>query len=372
MQSSFLFLSANTPWVYALADRLGRRHAVHAVRFFDWGVYRADRPTWPPGEPSGGIRRTTRVMPTGYTGILEPVLRPFLTWMIRRWRMRLHARSGFPPTVVAPYPYLAPWVRDVPAEHLVYYNLDDYALYRPERAGRIRDREDELIQRAHRTLCLSVHQVERLRDRHPDRANRILHFPLGVTEAFLNPAPETSPDPRTITYVGNLTDRVDWDFVNAVAARCPSLRFRFVGSADPSASDTSWQHARTEVFQRENVDFVGRVPQEEVTSYYWSAAVNWIPYDPEHPFNRASCPTKVMDGIGSGRPVVSTDVPECRLYPDWIDIVTSPEDAADALRDAVERDHDRAAQVAFARSHTWTERAETFCQFLDLSVPLAA
>ena len=173
MHSSFLFLSANTPWVYALADRLGRRHAVHAVRFFDWRVYRANQPTWPPGALSDHLARTTRVMPTGYTGVLEPVLRPLLAWMIRRWRQQLRARSGSSPTVVAPYPYLAPWVRDVPGQHLVYYNLDDYALYRPERADRIRDREDELIQRAHRTLCLSVHQVEHLRDRHPDRADRI-------------------------------------------------------------------------------------------------------------------------------------------------------------------------------------------------------
>jgi len=248
----------------------------------------------------------------------------------------------------------------VPGQHLVYYNLDDYALYRPERADRIRDREDELIQRAHRTLCLSVHQVEHLRDRHPDRADRILHFPLGVTDAFLNPSPETPPDPRTITYVGNLTDRVDWDFVNAVAVRCPSLTFRFVGSADLSALEMSWQRARTKAFRRENVDFVGRVPQEAVTGYYWSATVNWIPYDTDHPFNRASCPTKVMDGIGSGRPVVSTDVPECRLYPDWINIVRSPEEAAGALRNAVERDHDPSAQMDFAHGQTWVHRSKRF------------
>ena len=368
MSSSFLFLSANTPWVYALANRLAERDPVRVVRFFDWQVYVSNRPSWPEGPSPNALTRTTRVMPTGYTGILEPVARPVLKWMIRRWKNELREQSGSSPLVVAPYPYLAPWVRDTPSESLVYYNLDDYALYRPERADQIREHEGELVERSHCTLCLSVHQVQQLRERYPDQADQIYHFPLGVTEAFLNPTPDAPATPRTITYVGNLTDRVDWTFVNAVAERCPSLTFLFVGAADPTASETQWERERTNAFQRPNVRFVGRVPQEEVTQYYWSAAVNWIPYDPDHPFNLASCPTKVMDGIGSGRPVISTDIPECRQYPRWIDIVSTPDEAADALHEAVERNHQSRTQVNFARSNTWADRADTFRNILDDTV----
>ena len=316
----FLFLSANTPWVYALAHRLGADVPVRAVRVFDWGVYYRQRPAWPPGPPSAHLTRTTRVMPTGYTGLLEPLVRPFAQWFVGRWQRALQAKGGGEPAsaepiVVAPYPYLAPWVRRVPGDRLVYYNLDDYVLYRPERAAQITAQEDELVRRAHRTVCLSQHQVEALRARHPRRAHRIHHFPLGVTEAFVNPAPEAPPAPRTVGYVGNLSDRVDWTLVNATAARCPDLTFRFVGGADPEARATPWERARAEAFRRPNVDYVGRVPQEAVAAHYWSFAVNWIPYDAAHPFNRAACPTKIMDGLGSGRPMVSTPVPECRLYP---------------------------------------------------------
>ncbi|MEB3310430.1 MAG: hypothetical protein VKJ02_09365 [Snowella sp.] len=45
-----------------------------------------------------------------------------------------------------------------------------------------------------------------------------------------------------------------------------------------------------------------------------------------HPFNQADCPTKFMDGIASVRPILSTDIPECRLYPDWITIFDLIED----------------------------------------------
>jgi glycosyltransferase involved in cell wall biosynthesis len=308
--------------------------------------------------PDADIRRTLRVLPTGYTGMLEGLVAPFMRYTVHGWCDQLQDKAGTDPYVVAPYPYLAPWLEAVPDDRLIYYNLDDYPLYRPERRERIVRRENDLIQRARLTLCLSQHQVDALRGRNPDDGERIVHFPLGVTEDFLNPQPGADPEPRTVGYVGNLSDRVDWPFVNAVAEQCPDLQFQFVGGADPDARDTSWERARAEAFRRDNVEHVGRVPQEAVAEHYWSFAVNWIPYDPEHPFNRASCPTKIMDGLGSGRPMVSTDVPECRLYPRWIRIVETPAEAASALRTALEGDHDPVAQVAFARQHTWAHRAE--------------
>jgi glycosyltransferase involved in cell wall biosynthesis len=259
----------------------------------------------------------------------------------------------------------------VPDERLLYYNLDAYTLYRPGRADRIREREAELVGRAAHTLCLSQYQVEALRDRHPAHADRIAHFPLGVQASFLHPEPSAAPTPNTVVYVGNVGKRVDWGLVAAVAERCPDLTFTIVGGpidGDPSAA---WEHERARAVRRPNVEHPGRVPQDEVPRSYQSHAVNWIPYDLAHPFNRASCPTKIMDGLASGRPVVSTAVPECRQYPEWITIADDPETTAEALRaraapDA--HDPDRARrQVEFARQHTWAHRAETFEDLLGVN-----
>ena len=72
-----------------------------------------------------------------------------------------------------------------------------------------------------------------------------------------------------------------------------------------------------------------------------------------------------MDGIASGRPVISTDIPECNLYPDWIEIVRSPESAAVAIRQHLSRSGTPAAiakstrQLEFVRQQTWQVRART-------------
>jgi len=362
---SFLVLAANTPWVYALARSLAAHGSVTAVRFYDWANHRRLRPQWP--ETESAVRRVLVTMPQGYAGQFELMFRPLMRRIIERERSRLRRQTRSDPLVVCPYPYLAPWVRDVPDSCLIYYNLDEYSLYDHARPEQIRRLEDELIRRARLTVCLSVHQVETLRARHPAHANRIAHFPLGVVEEFLNPAPESPTLHGTVGYVGNLIDRVDWGFVAAVAERLPEAKFHFVGDLGGESNGArAWQETRARALSLPNIVHAGLVPQAEVREHYWRYAVNWMPYDMAHRFNVASCPTKIMDALASGRPFVSTDIPEIRLYPDRIHAVRSPDEAASRLRALLRGDirHDPREQIAFAAMQTWPHRAIRLLELL--------
>jgi glycosyltransferase involved in cell wall biosynthesis len=365
----FLFLAGNKPWVCALADALAHHAPVHATATCDWNVYWNHPPTWPDSSPGADLDFSTRVLPTGYASHLEPFVRPYMKRVVQSWYEELVRPDRPPPWVVTTRPFTEPWTRSLPDHRLIYYNLDDYALYRPERAERIEAQEDELIRRASLVLCLSRYQVDALSERHPDRSDDIRHFPLGVTEAFLNPQPKIPPTPDTVGYVGNLSDRVDWPLVASVVGQCSDLRFVFVGRAEESPSE-AWSDARDYVFAQEHVEHVGYVPQEEVTRYYWSSAVNWVPYDLNHPFNQAACPTKIMDSLGSGRPVVSTPTPEFQLYDDWISLAQTPDPIAEALRNAAATHNPsrNRAQVAFAAQHTWPHRASQLLNWLHPQV----
>jgi Glycosyl transferases group 1 len=188
----------------------------------------------------------------------------------------------------------------------------------------------------------------------------MFHCPLGVQESFFLPNTSNAPLPNTVGYVGNLTDRIDWQFVADVVTDCSDLKFVFVGAADNEGKrDPQWRNTRDEVLSRSNVEHIGWVKQEEVTSYYWSFAINWMPYDALHPFNVASCPTKIMDGLASGRPFVSTCIPEVELYPGRIHIARSSREGIHLIRAllAGEVPHDVQGQLQFARTHTWANRA---------------
>lgn len=365
---AFLFLSANTPWVYALAEALSAHDAVTAIRFFDWANYRRLKPQWP--EQSSAVRRLMVTLPPGYAGSVEPVFRPYVGAIVGRERARLRRATGQEPIVVCPYPYLAPWVRSVPAENVVYYNLDDYVLYEPSRATRTTRLEDEFICRAHLSVCLSIHQVRTLQARHPEAAGRIVHFPLGVVEEFLNPDPGRVPLPNTVGYVGNLTNRVDWPFVERVATLIPEAIFHIVGKLDAletGAKIAGWLEARARVLRLTNVVYEGAVPQAAVRDHYWRYAVNWMPYAMDHPFNIAACPTKIMDALASGRPFLVTDIPEVRLYPERLCVARTPEEAAEGLRALLSGagQHDAKGQIAYAAKQTWSHRADEFRRSLD-------
>ncbi len=368
---SFLVLAANTPWVYALAQSLECHGPVTAVRMLDWANNVRLKPQWP--ETESGVRRVPLAMPQGYAGTLEPLFRPLMRGIIDRERARLRESSGKEPFVICPYPFIAPWVRHIPGDRLVYYNLDDYALYDARRVERNRALEDEMIRHARLSICLSRHQVDALRRRLPDRAANVHHFPLGVIEDFINPEPGIASAPNTVGYVGNMTDRVDWKFVQEVAEFMPETTFHFVGNASDGPAgagfgiNDGWAARRALALATSNVVHEGPVSQSDVPRHYWKYAVNWMPYDVRHPFNIASCPTKIMDALASGRPFVSTDLPEARVYPDRVHVVSNPQDAAATLRTllgAIES-HDARGQVEYSRTQAWPCRARQLLQLLD-------
>lgn len=370
-----IVFGANTPWVYALSSALSQRgRRVSAVALYDAFNYWRLRPSWPNGETGeqrSGLDRSFWVYPPGYVGSLERIFRPLLRTRLSFLRAKLRVQSGGKePWVIAPYPWYVGSLRDVPPERFVYYNLDDYILYRRNRQAAVRRQEAETVQRAALTMCLSYTQVEDLREKFPSRRTDIRHLPLGVVEALINPIENVKVEPNTVGYIGNLFDRVDWRFVRKVAAALPAVRFRFVGGLDgfsDGGQRSDWRTERDAVLALPNVDHIGSVRQEEVGPYYWRCAANWIPYAVDHRFNVASCPTKIMDGIASGRPLLSTDIPECRLYPEWITVTRSPEDAVARLRECL-REHRpeecAVSQTQFARLQTWAHRGETLNSWL--------
>ncbi|HEX8297276.1 MAG TPA: hypothetical protein VF593_13315 [Chthoniobacteraceae bacterium] len=380
---SFIVLCTDIPWVHALAEALAAHGPTAAIRLYDFRSYRTAPKLPDDVHSSPNFRRLTWAFPPGYIGKLAWLFRPFLSARIRRLARSLQRESGAAPFVVVPYPFYGPALRGIPAERLIYYNLDDYTLYERFHPENIARTEADIIRRAGLTVCLAISQVEMLRRQFPERATSIQHFPLGVAQEFINPNPSNvSSRPFRLGFIGNLSDRVDWRLVGEIAALCPSVQFEFVGPLEwmgaAGGQDERWREQRSRALAIPNVRHLPAVPQEEVIRHYWDFSATWIPYDPLHAFNVASCPTKIMDGLATGRPMLSTPLPECRLYPEWIDLFsTAAEGAAQILR--LEAKHlageltERAErQLAFARENTWPRRAKQLLDLLPSDLPSSA
>ena len=303
-QLRYVVLGANTPWVYALTEALAQTHLATAIRVYDWHTYRRTKVRWTPNQVPYRLSRQSWLYPPGYLGAFRAL---FSRIIARRLRKTLAQTAGNAPQntwLIAPYPWLAPPEIPVAWPNLVYYNLDDYAIYRPERAATTRLQEGRTIQQSRLVICLAEKQVHHFQSLPGVRPDAIRHFPLGVTADLLAPdGIQVKAD--TVAYVGNLGDRVDWQLVVEVARNLTGVRFDFLGKLDEltgGGSRLDWLHWRSEAFRLPNIQHQPTVPQDQVGNYYWSAGLNWIPYDVGHPFNIASCPTKIMDGLASAPP----------------------------------------------------------------------
>ena len=277
--------------------------------------------------PSGWMKRFPRIG-------MRPIARS-----VRRWSQRPGA--GRPLTLVMTYPHYLHLRDMVRPDRSVYFNVDDYSLFWPERADELRELEKQAVREADLTVCVSRLRAEELRAAVPGSADRVRHLPHGTPSWALSEFPCDLPElppadlahlPRPLLgYVGSLEDRVDWNLLSALSEAFPRASVVLVGRplADPKGG--GWKADYRRCMARPNVHAVGWRSQDSVPLYNRTFDVCLIPYAVDHPFNRASSPTKIMDAMGTGRPVVASALPECRLYDHLFDVA----DDAGAFIEAV-------------------------------------
>jgi teichuronic acid biosynthesis glycosyltransferase TuaH len=306
--------------------------------------------------PSGWMKR--------YPSLgMRPIARAIRAWWDARPRIW---RRG----LVMSYPHYLYLREMLRPDVSVYYNIDDYSLYWPREAGRIRALELAAVRAADVTVCVSRLRTEELRELVPEAAHRIHHIPHGAPTPFLAEFPLTRPAPAPpdlahvprpyLGYIGSLEDRVDWELLNRLSEALPAASFVVLGRGKQEASQPWWEQC-ARFLSRPNVHTLGWRPQEALPGYYQAFDVTLIPYKIDHPFNRACNPTKIMDAMGSGRPMVASAIPECRLHAERFHVVETAAEFLNAIRQILdEKSDDGRARLrhAFARANSCRQVGE--------------
>jgi teichuronic acid biosynthesis glycosyltransferase TuaH len=372
---------ADANW-YTTEHLFGELHrpdvATLLLRCVDYVVaWRRGEPPWSWGrrlEQAGpGLWRRDLVLPSGWMKRfprlgMRPIRRAIASWRSRAPSDRLGLVMTYPH-----YLYLRDLVR--PDLH-VYFNIDDYTLYWPHRAERIDALERRAVRESDLTVCVSRLRCEQLRRAVPEAADRVRHLPHGTPSPSLASAPFATPGPAPgdlavlprpwIGYVGTLEDRVDWPLMIRLADALPSASIVLIGRLDPAAAGP-WVEDRRRCLSRPNVHHLGWRPQEAIGRYNAAFDACLIPYRVDHPFNRACCPTKIMDYMGTGRPIVSTALPECSLYEHLFDVAPDADAFLAALRRILAAGSDdgrAAARHDWARANTCERVVERFLSWL--------
>jgi Glycosyl transferases group 1 len=254
-------------------------------------------------------------------------------------------------SVVCQWPWNWSAVAAIPARRRVFDMTDDWAALMPTRARGILHMYHRIAQQADQIIIVSP----RLAELFPGRKPVLIRN--GVAEWMLD-APSAEPQPKTLAYIGTLTERFDAPLVREVLTRLPDWRLELVGACMYAGfSDKPAPELRQLLDLGGRVRWHGPLPREEMVAALDQASVAIIPNRQAQSTGQDSM--KLYDYAARGRPIVSTALPDrlSTARPPFVIEATSVDGyVAGILKAASEPSTNVARRRQWAAANTWQAR----------------
>lgn len=251
----------------------------------------------------------------------------------------------------------------------IYHIVDEYTAYSgqtPERRQRLEWREKQMLGQVDMVIVVSESLYQA---RLPAHAQTYL-VPNGVnyqayTAALAN---ETLPETLRIIkyprlgYIGLIGDKLNLAMLKQLAQENPEWSLVLLGEARVTQQMEIWQALQA----LPNVHYLGAVDIQQVPDYVKGFQVGLMPYLQNRHSENIS-PLKLYDYLAAGIPIASVNFPAAREFSPYIHLADSPEDFAQAVRNALADTAPERCQArrAVAAEHTWERRVEQLSTLLQ-------
>ena len=251
-------------------------------------------------------------------------------------------------------PMALPLADAIDAPVLAYDVMDDLASFAGAPPA-LRERQLEALERAAVVFTggRSLHRGATLH-----RSHDIHCFPSGVEPEHYERAitmRRTDPSRPVAGYVGVIDERLDLELIADLAALLPSWEIRLVGPVakiDPTALP-----------EAPNITYPGPAGYRELPAVMGGFDVALMPFA-RNEATRSISPTKTLEYLAAGLPVVSTRVPD--VVSSFADVVDLQDDAAgfaDACRRVLR--HSAEARAGRCRVHLHEHHWDTIAARMD-------
>ncbi len=267
--------------------------------------------------------------------------------------------------------YYTPMARAI-SRHLtplatVYDCMDELAAFQGAPTEMQRN-EHELLVNADLVFTGGASLYHAKRHLHP----RVFAMPSSVDAAHFATARQPQPDRpeqaaighTRIGFYGVLDERFDRALLAAVAEARPDWSFMLIG---PVAKID-----RAALPQRANIHYLGQQAYTDLPAFLagWDVAI--MPFA-QNDATRFISPTKTLEYLAAGQPVVSTSITDVvHPYGDegLVQIADTPADFVAAIEAAMQADHQarRARIDAFLRHHSWDHTWQRMNRLLNETV----
>ncbi len=276
------------------------------------------------------------------------ILRPFI-----RRKMRL---AGIKNPVLWIYTLNAVELVNTLDERIVIYDcIDELSAYkgllRPEV---MQAYEDRLLRTADVTIVTmpELYKPRRVLAKKIDivpNAAEVEHFIKAKLPETKIPGDIAAIPQPIIGFVGSVQYWLDYDLLQYLAQARPEWSFVLIGPVDHRASIE-------EIESLSNVYLLGERPYQSLPNYIKAFQVCINPFKVD--LLAGGCnPLKLYEYLGTGKPVVSVDMPAAREFRDLVRIGRNPEGFLAEIEAAVAEGEARAGErISLAKQHTWQAR----------------
>lgn len=310
-------------------------------------------------EPGLHVMRPSLSIPGGkHSDLVAEINGRLIAAQVRAW-VRSRGWASYACWCRIPYSIFA--LRHLEPAETVYDITDDYELYEssPRARRKVRQREDELLQRADHVFITSAE----LRQKKSIEAAVPRVVPNGVEFDLFAQASQpgdmhplvTAGRQPVIGYVGLTSHWMDFELLEMLGRRWPGQ----VVMLGPIAAEVE---ARARAVP--GVVWGGFVPQPELAPYLRGFDVCIMPHLVNE-LRRRSNPLKICEYLATGKPFVSVELPALEKFRDLIDVARSREEFVVLVAQNLAQGSDPAIiaqRQAAARAYSWEA---IFAEVLD-------
>jgi glycosyltransferase involved in cell wall biosynthesis len=326
------------------------------VFFFEEPIFDSEQPRLAVSQAADNLYVTVPHLPPGLSAEAAPEQQ-------RKLLNELCSSFDIESPIAWYYTPMALEYADLPASLVVYDCMDELSAFHGA-PPRLRELEDELFRRAHLVFTGGESLYQAKKSRHPS----VHAFPSSVDFAHFSRGRQALPEPADqagigyprIGFFGVIDERMDLELIEDVAKKHPEWHLIMLGPVvkiDPATLP-----------RLPNIHWLGQKSYEELPRYLsgWHAAM--MPFALNES-TRFISPTKTLEYLAAGRPVISTPIHDVvHPYGERGLVRIAPPDRFDiAIEDALSESPSRrrAAVDEFLASTSWDTTWERMRTLID-------
>ena len=156
-----------------------------------------------------------------------------------------------------------------------------------------------------------------------------------------------------IVFAGTMANWVDYDLLRYIAEQKCEWNILLIGKLSSTLNNEFIEIIKSV----ENIHLLGAMGRKDLHETLLTSRVGIIPYKADNRHIRYCSPTKIMDYLGCGLPVVSTDIPYCEEHP-YVETGKTDEEILGLLEKGVETGVEkRRNYIEYALSNKWEKAA---------------